>query len=286
MPPRALKYQGRGGWPAEVTVDRGEVGRCGGSGDYLVGVGEGGGPDVDGVTAHFRGMLTLGDTQPPEDWGILKDFLGFRLPHERDTENGEVTVQRSVAQFHTQNSARIILDSPEDLGAMTPAASSSHGLFSSPLSVPSPPDPLVGAQALPLPPINTLVRCAAPPSTSPGCPPGSGVPPLGYIGPVDLSNIKTEFSQDGGTVANTVDCCTTSAFRSVVSMPSSPNTPTLASSSTPSSVPVVEYTLAEAKASPSLLRDLLVLGKPPLITTSSNTPTPAAKSPPLHDQVL
>ena len=86
-------------------MDRGEGGRSGGPGeDWLV---EGGGtlapPDVDGVTAHFRGMLNIGDNTP-DDWGILKDFLGFRLPHERDPESGvgvgEVTSGRAGRSPH------------------------------------------------------------------------------------------------------------------------------------------------------------------------------------------
>lgn len=207
------------------------------------------------VTAHFRGMLSLTD-EVNDDWAFLKDFLGYKS-HVRDSETGELTAPRPNAN---PQAAAVAASPAPHLGLHVPAQltppSPCHAVsppqipLSSPLAAPSP-APHVGT---PLPSISTLVRY--PPVSSPcvsGAPecltPGHQVPPLTpddgcrslEAPPTPLGSIH-DSQQFSDSDASCLVPSEGSAFRSV----------------TPSSGEIPEN-----KPSPSLLRDLLVLGKPP-----------------------
>ncbi|XP_042862904.1 endoplasmic reticulum membrane sensor NFE2L1-like isoform X6 [Penaeus japonicus] len=200
-------------------------------------------------------MLSLTD-EVNDDWAFLKDFLGYKS-HVRDSETGELTAPRPNAN---PQAAAVAASPAPHLGLHVPAQltppSPCHAVsppqipLSSPLAAPSP-APHVGT---PLPSISTLVRY--PPVSSPcvsGAPecltPGHQVPPLTpddgcrslEAPPTPLGSIH-DSQQFSDSDASCLVPSEGSAFRSV----------------TPSSGEIPEN-----KPSPSLLRDLLVLGKPP-----------------------
>lgn len=161
-------------------------------------------PDVDGVTANLRGMLSLAEEEPhtgPEDWGILKDFLGFRLPQERDPE-----------------------------GHRSPPCHGGPAFFRHPEGTPpSAPEVPPG----PLPSITTLVRHA----------------------PVDLSAMKTFDGRGPRPAAG-------SAFRTVASPGLPPQPQGSPGDALPLPCDLDRAAQGTQKPPASLLRDLLVLGKP------------------------
>lgn len=239
----------------------GGVGAGGGGGvGGAAALGEGGGPsgwsregELDVVTAHFRGMLSLTD-EVNDDWAFLKDFLGYKS-HVRDSETGELTAPRPDADPQAVAAPRaphLGLHAPSQLTPPSPshAVSPPQGPLSSPLAALSP----ASHVGTPLPSISTLVRY--PPVSSPcvsGAPecltPGHQVPPLTpedgcrslEAPPTPLGSIH-DSQQFSDSDASCLVPSEGSAFRSV----------------TPSSGEILE-----SKPSPSLLRDLLVLGKPP-----------------------
>ncbi|XP_047491616.1 endoplasmic reticulum membrane sensor NFE2L1-like isoform X5 [Penaeus chinensis] len=197
-------------------------------------------------------MLSLTD-EVNDDWGFLKDFLGYKS-HVRDSETGELTAPRSDANpqaVAASPAPHLGLHAPSQLTPPSPshAVSPPQGSLSSPLAALSP----ASHVGTPLPSISTLVRY--PPVSSPcvsGAPecltPGHQVPPLTpedgcrslEAPPTPLGSIH-DSQQFSDSDASCLVPSEGSAFRSV----------------TPSGE------IPDSKPSPSLLRDLLVLGKPP-----------------------
>lgn len=197
--------------------------------------------ELDVVAAHFRGMLNLTD-EVTDDWAFLKDFLGLKPPHIRDSETGELTTPRPHA--HSTPAAPTVpqLTPPSP----SPSARPPQGLLPSPLPVASPVPPA----STPLPSISTLVRYT--PASSP-CVSSVGSESLPGPAPL-LAPPRTpedgcrslDALPDPHQFSDSDSSCVVpsegSAFRSVAPSPGD---------------------LQDVKPSPSLLRDLLVLGKPP-----------------------
>lgn len=221
-----------------AAVDGGAVGGLGAS-EWSR---EGG--ELDVVAAHFRGMLNLAD-EVTDDWAFLKDFLGLKPPHIRDSETGELTTLRP----HAQNTPA--LPTVQVVPQLTPPSPSPNvrppqGLLSSPLPVASPVPP----STTPLPSISTLVRytpASSPCVSSVGSEslPGPGLhlaPPLTPEDGCRSLDTLPDPHQFSDSDSSCVVPSEGSAFRSVAPSPGDQQ---------------------DIKPSPSLLRDLLVLGKPP-----------------------
>lgn len=203
------------------------------------------GGEVDVVAAHFRGMLSLTD-EVTDDWAFLKDFLGLKPPHIRDSETGELTTLRP----HAQN--QLPTPTVQVVPQLTPPSPSPNirppqGLLSSPLPHASPVPP---PSTTPLPSISTLVRytpASSPCVSSVGSEslPGPGThlaPPLTPEDGCRSLDTLPDPHQFSDSDSSCVVPSEGSAFRSVAPSPGD---------------------LPDTKPSPSLLRDLLVLGKPP-----------------------
>lgn len=200
--------------------------------------------ELDVVAAHFRGMLNLTD-EVTDDWAFLKDFLGLKPPHIRDSETGELTTLRPHAQ------STLAAPTVQVVPQLTPPSPSPsvrppQGLLPSPLPVASPVPPA----STPLPSISTLVRYT--PASSP-CVSSVGSESLSGPAPHLAPPLTPEDGRrsldtlpDPHQFSDSDSCCVVpsegSAFRSVAPSPGD---------------------LQDVKPSPSLLRDLLVLGKPP-----------------------
>ena len=217
------------------------------------------GGEVDVVAAHFRGMLSLTD-EVTDDWAFLKDFLGLKPPHIRDSETGELTTIRPHAHNHPNTPISQVV--PQ----LTPPSPSPHirppqGLLPStlPLPVASPVPP---PSTTPLPSISTLVRytpASSPCVSSVGSEslPGPALhlaPPLTPEDGCRSLDTLPDPHQFSDSDSSCVVPSEGSAFRSVAPSPGD---------------------LQDIKPSPSLLRDLLVLGKPPRSQHDQvNHPTP------------
>lgn len=215
------------------------------------------GGEVDVVAAHFRGMLSLSD-EVTDDWAFLKDFLGLKPPHIRDSETGELTTLRP----HAQNPPAT--PTVQVVPQLTPPSPSPNirppqGLLSSPLPLASPVPP---PSTTPLPSISTLVRYT--PASSP-CVSSVGSESLQGPGPHLAPPLTPEDGcrslealPDPQQFSDSDSSCVVpsegSAFRSVAPPAGGQQ---------------------DIKPSPSLLRDLLVLGKPPRSQHDQvNHPTP------------
>ncbi|XP_050693116.1 segmentation protein cap'n'collar-like isoform X2 [Eriocheir sinensis] len=189
-------------------------------------------------------MLNLTD-EVTDDWAFLKDFLGLKPPHIRDSETGELTTLRPHAQ------STLAAPTVQVVPQLTPPSPSPsvrppQGLLPSPLPVASPVPPA----STPLPSISTLVRYT--PASSP-CVSSVGSESLSGPAPHLAPPLTPEDGRrsldtlpDPHQFSDSDSCCVVpsegSAFRSVAPSPGD---------------------LQDVKPSPSLLRDLLVLGKPP-----------------------
>lgn len=231
--PGGTVEQGAGG--SQQVVAGGEGGGGGkerdGEGRGRGGAGREG--EVEAVAASLRGMLSLAEDSA-DDWAFLKDFLGLRPPHVRDSETGELTTLRPHLA-HTAHPTQLpppALPAPQVVPQLSPASPAPpappQGLSGSPLPPPS----------TPLPSISTLVRSTVAPTPTPS-------PCLTAPGPDSLGGHLPPLTPEEGLseVPFAGDPCQTSAFRSVT--PQDPRDP------------------EDTKPSSSLLRDLLVLGKPP-----------------------
>ncbi|XP_071530684.1 uncharacterized protein cnc isoform X5 [Panulirus ornatus] len=193
-------------------------------------------------------MLNLTD-EATDDWAFLKDFLGLKPPHIRDSETGELTTVRPDNQSHSAHPSALVV--PHISPQLTPpspntaASRPRHGLLASPLHVHSPVTP----SSTPLPSISTLVRYT--PASSP-CVSSVGSECLGpgqqLLHPLtpDDGSRSLDPLGDAQHYSDSDSSCVVpsegSAYRSAT--PSTGDAP-------------------DTKPSPSLLRDLLVLGKPP-----------------------
>ncbi|XP_064112236.1 uncharacterized protein LOC135219410 isoform X4 [Macrobrachium nipponense] len=233
-------------------------------------------------------MLSLTD-DVTDDWGFLKDFLSPKsqaqavtaVPHYRDSETGELTYPQTaqVARFPAAGAPHPL--SPSDSALSEHVTCPSPSVAVSPpqglLSSPPPPPPAEAFSPLPqpgtpLPSISTLVRYPVG-TTSPCSTDASSLTPRHEASPRRLLHEERCQSLEGlpedqRHLTEIDERCVVpsegSAFRSVtpsciegcgaagVTLPAGSGT---SSSSSGSGLPT--------KPSPSLLRDLLVLGKSP-----------------------
>nr|XP_045615425.1 segmentation protein cap'n'collar-like isoform X11 [Procambarus clarkii] len=188
-------------------------------------------------------MLSLTD-EVTDDWAFLKDFLGLKPPHIRDSETGELTTVRPDTQTLTGTPTGHLVSHISPQLSPCPILRPPQGLISSPLPIPSPLPP----STTPLPSISTIVRYT--PASSP-CVSSVGSECLG-LGP----QAAHPLSPDDG-------CRTFDALGDSHHYDSDSSCVVPSEGSAFRSVTPAAGEAHDSKPSPSLLRDLLVLGKPP-----------------------